>query len=408
MVLKLFSRLPGSRRGERAGRQGARPLLDTQIFDDVLAKGSMTDRQALASQLSAFVCGKDANDPERRLVTPYLHRLLQDEDMRVRQACAVGLTGDEHLDADSVFMITADAEAIALPFLRRAKALDEARQLAIFRAGDVKRREALAQREAIGEGLLTQIAREGELRVVLALLDNGRARIDGDNLKRIYARFRDVPAVTERLLARRDLPAEIRIVHVRTATERVRTAILKGELPASVAIRKAVEDTEERALADILVSLAGDQEKLRAAMRFMAGRGLLTAAVILRAAVRGHVRVLLVALSVLGGASSKRLERIARKGSRRAFRALYRKSGLPESILPLAEAVFDVAHTHGDAEVGVSEATFGREVLSRIMAADNDLSVVEKARMAEILAQLADDETRHVAARLGKGLLKAA
>ncbi len=405
-MLKLFSRLPGAGRGERAGRQ--RPLLDTRVFDNVLANGSVTDRQALACQLAAFVRGREAKDPERRLVTPYLHRLLQDKDMRVRQACAESLTEDAHLDADSVFLITADAEAIALPFLRRAKALDAARQVAIFKAGDEKRREALAQRAAVSDRLMTLIAREGELPVVLALLDNGRVRIDGDNLKRIYARFRDVPAVTERLLARKDLPAEIRIVHVRTATERVRTAILKGELPASVAIRKAVEDTEERALADILISLAKDKEGLRAAMRFMAGRGLLTAAVILRAAVRGHVAVLLAALGVLAGASSRRLERIAKKGSKRALRALYKKSDLPEAALPLVEAVFDVAQKHGDAEAGVSEATFGREVLSWIMAADNDLSVAEKARLAEILAQLADEETRPLAARLGKGLLKAA
>lgn len=405
----MISLTKGRKRVRRKAPEMPR-MLDTSVFDRVLERQDPRLNRQLAAQLADFIAGEDASEAERAAVVPYLLRLLSGRDVLVRRTIAERLARSRReLDPDLLFTIVADEDSIALPFLKNLKALSCRRQLAIYRVGDEGRRRALVARRDACEALAAQVARDGEASVVATLLDNRDVVISPDNLKRIYVRFRDVPAIVERLMQRPDLPAEVRITHVRLARQRLEQAMQRGELPASVALRRNIIQTEERAMADILCRVAGEPETLRAVLRFMIRRELLTPAVIFRAACSGAVSVLAQSLALLAGSSRRRIERALKGESRVARRylaSLYRKSGLPPEGEALALALFETAATRREGKL--SPRAFGREVLTRIMARGENLPAAEKAAAADLLAEFTDGETRLLARRVGQDIRQAA
>ena len=384
-------------------------MLDTSVFDEVLRRGNPRLNRQLADQLAGFVAAAETPETERRAVIPYLLRLLSGRDVLVRRRIAERLAASAvELDPDLLFTIVADEDSIALPFLKDLRILSCRRQLAIYRVGDEARRMALVGRSDVCEALCRLVAKDGEAKVVAALLDNANAVLSADDLKRIYVRFRDVPAIVERLMQRRDLPAEVRLTHVRLARQRLEQAMRRGELPASVALRRNIIATEERAMAEILCRVADDPVTLKATLKFMIRRELLTPAVVFRAACRGKVTVLAQAMALLAGSSRRRIERALKRDGRVARRYLqkvYRKSGLPAEGEALAMALFAV---HAERPEGMPAKAFGREVLMHLMAQGEELSVAEKAAAAELLAEFTDGETKVLARRVSGDLRKAA
>ena len=386
------------------------PSLDISIFEDVIANGGADRRMALARQLAALVADSRTPPGEREDVTPCLLKLLMDPVKDIRAEIVRILRPVAGLHPDIVFAIAADEEDIALPFLNLSPSVTGVRQMAVFKAGDVLRRKALARRCDVDARVVEAIALEGEAETVLELLNNPALQLDNASAKRIYVRFRDDARITGLLLERPDLPLEIRIAHVRATSEKLRAHMNRTGWLAANDAGDVIAETEERAMVDILAR-ARDSEELMASIGFMSRKNALTPSVILRAACHGHVAVLEHALAHLSGMSPERVHRLACGKGALSLRAVYNKSGLPQSCFMLVRAIFDVARAleqHSFGKARLSPEAFGRKVLERMASGYAMIPVAEKARLIDLLARFADDDTREMARRLGAGLQKAA
>ncbi len=386
------------------------PALDVSVFERVIAEGDGRARRALALQLADLVADRAAPKAEREAATPVLLQLLMDKEKDVRAAAARRLQPAAGLHPDIVFTIVADDEDIALPFINLSPSVRGARQLAIFRAGDMPRRLAIVRRCDVDPRVIDEVAMEGEREVAAALLKNLSAPLDGASAKRLYVRFRDVEEITGALLERSDLPLEIRIAHVRVTSAILREKMRRKGWMAANDAREVIADSEERALMDILARAGGSAE-LMSAIRFMSRKDALTPSLIFRAACHGHVRVLEHALAHLAGISPKRVRALVFGRGTLALKAVYGRAGLPQGCFVLVRAIFDVARARGldvPGQAGIAPAEFGRLVLERLATHYDMLPVEERTRLIGLLARFSDKETRALAERLGAGLTQRA
>ncbi len=386
------------------------PSLDVSVFAEVIENGMITDRLALGRQLAEFITDPNVAEVDREAALPYLLRLLDDPVKAVRSGIVDFLTPHEGLHPDIVFTIAADEEDIALPFLESSPSVGGRRQLAIFRAGDRARRLVIAGRPDLDPAVADFIAMEGDKAVVMALLDNPAVAGCDRNCKRIYVRFRDDEDVIHRLLEMDDLPLEIRVAHVAHVSGRMRKRLKsEGLLPALHSV-DFVNEAEEKALVDVFARARSD-DQLASAIAFASRKDILTPAILLRAACHGHVAVLEHGLAFLAGVPVRKVRATRQRMGLASLRGIYRRSGLPESCFPLVRTLLDAAREKGIGGPGekvCAPSEFGMLVLEKIATGYEDLSVSERAALAELLAEFADEETARLALRLQDGLRVAA
>ncbi len=389
-------------------RRGKRATLDTRVFEQVLASGDADACMRLAEQLLAFIDNDTTPEAECALVMPYVERLACCPDRDVRARVAELARDCSRLAPQVVFAIVGDEDDIALPFILHASVLDEKKQLAIFRAGDAARRLAVCQRPDVATQVLDEAIASKEREALLACLKYMEAGLSPEQARRIYARFNDDEEIVSALLRREDLPLEVRVAHVEAQTGRLREVLARDEWQSAAQAAHAAVDLEEQALVDILVGVGG-AARLETALEFLARRGKLTAAVLLRAALAGHVGVLVRALAWLAGIRVQRLEAALRPGaSLGVARAALARSGLPQNahalVLGVLLAVRKVAiDDNGGLDAKVP--ALGPLVLEAIAETDV-LGVSEKMEAASLLQRLGDENTRVLAARFVQSLLR--
>ena len=385
----------------------SRVPLDVSVFDQVVESGDPAACLKLVDQLLDFVSNAATPEEERQLVMPVLARLACHPSPEVRSRLAERAASLPELDSEVVFAIAADEEDISLPFIRQAACMTPRLQEAVFRAGDLKRRQALCERTDVAPEVVA-LALEGGVRtLVMTVLRNARAAVPADLARQVYVRFRQDEEVIAALLARPDLPLEVRLAHVEVVSGRLREVMNRNEWRSA---RQAVElatNLEEQALVEILAD-AKTEEDLDTAFRFLTRRGRLTAAVLLRAACAGHVAVLIHALSWLAQMKPARLLAAMQPGaSLGVVRTALARAGLPHGADALALAVVLAARAHGPdaAQPGNCLPGFGSLVLETLAETDL-LNVAEKMQATSMLQRVGDVQTRDLAGRFLQSLLR--
>ena len=397
MVFSLFARK----------KRRARASLDVGVLEQVVESGDEEACHKLVDQLVDFIADAATSPEERQLVMPVLARLACHPVRSVRARLAQRAVSLPQLDSEVVFAISADEEDISLPFIRQAACLTPVLQEAVFRAGDLQRQQAVCEREDVAPEVVTLALESGMRALVLTVLGNERASLPADLARQVYVRFRQDEEVIAALLARHDLPLEVRLAHVEVVSGRLREVMRRSEWRSA---RQAVElasSLEEQALVEILAD-AQTEEELRTAFDFLTRRGRLTAAVLLRAACAGHVAVLVHALAWLARMKPARIISALRPdASLGVVRAALARAGLPHGADALALAVMLAARTHGEeaARPGICIAGFGPLVLETLAETDL-LSVSEKLQATGMLQRVGDARTRDLAGRFLQSLLR--
>ncbi len=393
--------------GFLAGRR-ASPPLDVAFLARMAAQGDEETRLRLAAQVAELLAGGAAATREEcEAVLPVALRLAMDARREVREALARGLEEAASLPAELVFAIAGDDDEVALPFLRRARCLDTAMQEEVCRATDAPRRRVLCMRPDVAPGVMEMVVARGEREAVLSMLRNGEAALWPALARRLYVRFRNDEEVIRALLARGDLPLEVRLAHVEITHGRAATAMAGEEWEEARRAATTGADMEEQGYADVLCRAANARE-LEVALAFLARRGRLTAAVLMRAAVAGHVFVLARALMFLGRLRPARVEKaFGAQGSLAHARTLLVRAGLPGGAHALVLAIILAARGEGAAAMrpGARLSRMPARIL-RSIAETDALSVAEKMQAANMLARFADAQTARLAARFVQTLVR--
>ena len=378
--------------------------LDDRVFMEVIASGSPEQRIELATQLAAFVARTDAPQKERDQAVPAILKLTADPVTEVRQALASGLETVASLNADVLFAIIADDDAIALPFLAETPALTAWHMLAVLRVGDDARRATVALRPDVSAEAVDYIVESLPLAVNALMLENEHLVLTPAQARALYARFGETREMLDCLLMREDLPLDIRISHARLAASRTQQLIIeRGWIPANDAT-ELVADAEETAVLDIL-SRASAEERAEV-VSFLVDGELLTPSIIVRAACQGNMDVVAEVLAALAGIPLKRAhDAIFVKGS---IRSLHAKAGLPQSCYWTLQAAADVAREERQDGFRLTPDDFGHRLIELLLTRYEALPPAERPRQLDVVSRFAADRPRLIARRLRTDLLRAA
>ena len=380
--------------------------LDVSVFMQVIAGGDKIERVALAYQLARLLASDETPEADRRQVLPVVLKLAVDTERPVRKALADGLVNVADLDPDILFSIIADDDDLALPFLARTPALTHWHLLAVLRVGDEARQACVTLRPDISGEAVDIVVKSSALPVALLLFENKAAILSVDHYYRLYERFGQSGDMVECLLARADLPLDIRILQARRAANRMHQLMAeRGWMPANDAA-ELVADAEESAVLAILTR-ASDAE-LAQVVGFLLQNSMLTPSIILRAACLGEMGVVEQALADLADIPRRRAQELMRGKGLTGFRGLHGKSGLPTSCFWILQAACDVAMDEAELGITLSPDDFGRQLIEALMTRYDALPLKERSRHLDYVGRFAAERARAIAQRLKSDLARAA
>lgn len=380
--------------------------LDVTVFEAVLQCDKAEARQVLARQLAGLAADPDTSALEQEQILPILLKLSADKDRRVRAALVSEVVHADKLPDDLIFAITADEDRHALAFLAASPALNAWHMQAILRVGDDGRQKTIAGRADLSPEAVLYIVRAGTAAAVAALLGNVHVDVKPQDLHLIYGRLPQAPEVVERLLARADLPLDIRITQARRAAVRMRQMMAeRGWMPANDA-SELVADAEENAVLAVL--RGGNDDERSFAMQFLASQNMLTPSLIVRAACLGDMPVVASALGHLGGQKADKVlgVMVARGGV--AMKSLLNRSMLPTGCHAIIACASDVTAQARLEDVELDADGFGRRLLEVLMMQFGALASRDQAKLMDYVGRFADDKVRKIAKKLKADMLRAA
>lgn len=353
------------------------------------------DRADATAALARAYLHSDLTVEDRAAAEAAMMTLLDDPSPLVRRALADTLA----VSADAPHAVLAgllqDQPEIAALVARHSPILLDAELVDMVGGGEPLVQYAVAQREDLPAPVAAAIAEVGCLESCLALVALDFADIPAFSIDRIVERFGHDPDIREALFAREDLsPGARQALVVKLSAALTAFVTEKSWLPADRAGRIAREASEKAA---VVIAARCDGGELFPLVRHLRLSGQLTAGLILRALLSGHVALFEEALAELSGLGLRRASGLIHDRRGAGFRVLYDKAGLPASAHAAFRAALEAWHEEGGL-AGRRDARLSRRMVERVLTAyapqaGSDLDQL-LALLRRFVAEAARDEAR--------------
>lgn len=304
-------------------------------------KDAPADRRADAAHaLARAYLYSDFTDEVRDRVEAALTVLLDDAAPSVRWALADALGGSERAPHHIILALSNDQSGIAAVVLERSPLLLDAELAEMASHRGEAFQLAIARRRGVSQTLARSLCEGAPRDVCLVLLDNGTAELDRAALAKLAERFDDDPEVREILLARGDLPVDIRHALVSAMSANLGEVLSSRQWMATDQVADLLRDTREKAA--ISMALSASEEDLPALIDLMIAHDELTPGLLIRAVASGHSGFFEMALARLSGMPCDRVQALIRSGREANLKAVLDKAGIPARAHPALAAAVQV------------------------------------------------------------------
>jgi uncharacterized protein (DUF2336 family) len=324
--------------------------------------------------LHGELAGVDRSDAEAALVLA-----LEDPSPVVRLALAQALGGAERAPRAVISALARDQADIAATVVANSPVLSdtEVAELAIFASGSVL--QAACTRPFVSENLAEALAIVADAEAAVLLLDNPGAEVSLPTLRTLADRHAEDAAFREALLARDDLPAELRFM-LADAAARHLTSFVSGK---GWMTDRGSERLRQEAVEAAAITVAREAEPAALAIQLLQSRHL-TPQLLLRAMLSGEIGLFAAALAELGEVDHRRAMGFIQARGGVGFAALCRKAGLPTVMIPAfaaAVAAWQALAASGDEPGGRLSRVMIETVLSGV-------ALIEGPEMGKVRALL--------------------
>lgn len=301
-------------------------------------------------------------DPQERVeMEAAMSMLAEDASRDVRRSLAEALARSGDAPPDIARMLAHDALSIALPILVHCPALSDADLVDLVSTRDDEGPAAIAARPRLSAPVAAAIAAIAAPSACAMLARNTGARLTPSTWACLVDRFGDHAEIRGLMFDRQDMPIDVRQkLAVRLSQALCGLAEDRFALAGSRTTALA-RDSGERATLEIAREHGADQ--LVAHLR---ESGQLTAGLVIRALFSGNTEFVSHALAELTGQSPERVAQMLGAPHSHGFKALYRRSGMPDGAFD----IFRVGAEHLDEE----SDGIGRGLLDRV-ALEHGVSV---------------------------------
>ena len=328
--------------------------------------------------------------------------LLDDPSSLVRRALAEACAGCATAPRTLIVGLAGDQAEIAAIVLARSPVLGDADLVDGVAIGCLTVRLAIARRPNLSPAVAGALAEIGEAEALVALARNRGAQITTGSLMRMVERHGDAARLREAVLARPDLPLEVRqSVTTRLAESLSAFAVSSGWLTPARSERASREAQERATLAFSADAHPVDLARLVAHLKAC---GQLNAGLLLRAILSGQMAFAETALADLAGLPARRVAGLMQDAPAAAFAALHRKAGLPPVLLPAFTAALSAWREASQGGIARTGAGLSRLMIERALTACEAMPFAEAqgvmALLARFEAEAAREEARVIAREL--------
>lgn len=307
----------------------------------------------------------DLSDDDRAAAEGALLMLLDDVSPLVRRAMAEVFAASDAAPVAVVRALALDQDAVALPVLEHSPLLYDADLVDIVATGSADVQCAIARRIDLAATVAAAIAEVGRPEAALELVENVMAELPPFSLARIIDRHGHLAAIRETLLARDDLPTACRLALMTRLTETLTRFVAARDWLRADRARRVAEEALARAVVNL--AAASRESDLDLLIDHLRESGQLTAGLLLRALLSGHVELCAEALAQLSGLPSARVAALL-DGGGAALNALLGRAGLPGSTIPAFRAALELGRETGFAAPAGGMARLNRRLVDRVLA----------------------------------------
>ena len=318
--------------------------------------------------------------------------LLDDPSPLVRRALADALAASPDAPPTVIHALAADQPQIAAPILALSPLFVDADLVDAVATGSPAVQAAIASRAALPRAVAGAIAEVGTAEACLILLENEEADVTPFSIDRIAARYGQLAAIREPLLARNDLSAATRHTLVTKLSEALAGFVTgRAWLDADNALRITREACEK-----VTVALAAEtpEGEVRPLIRHLRESGQLTAGLVLRALLSGNMVLFEEALAELADLPVARVSGLLHDGSFAGLRALFEKAALPASTYPAFKEAIEAMREGGFAGDLGGAARLKRRMIERVLTRCEDAEFGELAPLITLLHRFATEAAR--------------
>ena len=366
-----------------------RATLSQQDVESLLTDPSPANREQAAAKIATDYAGEVLSDEERELAEEIFHLMVQDAEVRVRQALSFNLKDFPGLSHEIAVVLASDIEAVSIPVLRSSVVLTDEDLIEIVETQGTAKQNAVAQRATVSEALSDALIETHSEEVVSTLVGNVGANISEGAMNKVLDEFGETEVVHRPLALRGRLPVVIaeRLVHLvsETLCEHI---VTHHEMSVEVA-SDLILQARERATVGLLSPTSDDVEVSRLIEQLHAS-GRLTPTIILRALCVGDIAFFEARIALLAGVPLQSARQLIYDKGRLGLGAITKRAGLPEELDPVFRAAVDVAaETEYDGGENDRER-FRRKMIEHVLTLIQDPNSEMGAENAEfLLTQLA-------------------
>jgi uncharacterized protein (DUF2336 family) len=262
--------------------------------------------------------------------------------------------------------------------------------------GDAAVQVAVARRQGLPSPVAAALAEVGVPSALATLAANRSAALAPFSLRRVHERHGGDPDVRQALLARDDLPADVRQSIVAEVAQALSSFVVGCRWMSAERSARVVREATERATLVIAHDTPAAAVEL---VRHLRETSQLTPAFILRAVLSAEMGVVEAAFAELAGMNPKRVTGLLRdRGA--GFAALYRKAGLPPPLYPAFAAALAAAR-----RASGSAGRMSREIVANVIAGcEGAANPTETAALVALLRRFETEAAREEARALTEKL----
>jgi uncharacterized protein (DUF2336 family) len=353
------------------------------------------DRADATSALSRAYLYSDLSTDDRVAAEGAMLMLLDDPSPLVRGAMAQALATSPDAPPAVILALAADLPDIAAVVLERSPLLVDADLVDHVGGGAPWAQAAIARRYRLPRPVAAALAEVGSPEACLILIESPDAEIAAFSLERMVERHGHLAAIREALLARADISAASRqALAVKLSATLTGFVVGRNWLDEGRAQRVAREACEKATVAIAADSRQADTASL---VRHLRESAQLTPGLILRALLSGNMALFEQALAELSGLPPARVAGLVHDRRGAGLRALYERSGLPESAFPAVRAALDAMHETGFMSDPGGASRLKRRMIERVLTSCEGQPSAEIEPLLLLLRRFATEAAREEA-----------
>lgn len=308
----------------------------------LISDPSGDQRAETAEKVSAAFSAGALSDEERKIAEEIFRIMVQDAEVRVRQALSESLKNNPQVPHDVAVDLAQDVVEVATPIIQFSDVLTDADLIEIISNCDEDHQVVVAQRDKVSTEVSDALTESDSERVVGTLMSNEGASISEKSFDKVVKKFGDSDAVMGSLAERSNLPIKVSERLVTLVSESIREKLVtKHDLSPDLATDLILE-TRERATLSLVPGSAGTMS-VQKLVDQLADNGRLTPTLLVRALCLGDQVLFEVGMAKLAGVPVPNAYVLIHDKGGRGLTALFEKCQMGKTMLEVARAALSVA-----------------------------------------------------------------